>query len=211
MLYYLEKNLGWLALCLLTRCQVKGRENVPAEGTLLVVANHNSVADPLLLGVHLGRRVTFMAKEELFRSRFVAYCMRSFGAFPVHKRRVDRDALRQADRLLNAGQVLIMFPEGKRSDDAGLQPGRLGSALIASKNGVPILPVGISGTERIRGFGWLPYRPEVLMNVGRPFHLPAPVGKLTKSGLAEQTDIIMGHIAELLPEKYRGHYARGTE
>ena len=195
-----------ILLFLLTRWQVRGRENVPAQGPLLVVANHLNLTDPPLLGVSLDRNVIFMAKEELFRSRFSGYFIRNFGAFPVYRGRLDRQALLQADKILARGLALLMFPEGRRSKNAQLQSAFPGTALIARRSGTPILPVGITGTEKIRGITWLLHRPRITVNIGHPFYLPVVSGKLTKAKLTELTDFMMGHIAELLPLEYRGEY-----
>ncbi len=205
--YYVAKLLVRMLLLLLTRWRVTGIENVPSQGPVLVVANHLNLADPPLLFVSLGRKVVFMAKEELFRSRFIGYFIRGLGAFPVHRGQLDRKALRQADQLLANGMALVTFPEGTRSKNAQLQPAFPGSALIALRSGVPILPVGITGTERIKGVAWLLRRPQVTVNIGHPFHLPPASSKLTKVELAELTNYIMGRIAELLPQEYRGNYA----
>ena len=196
-----------MLLLLLTRWRVRGKENIPSQGPLLIVANHLNNADPPLLDVSLNRKVVYMAKEELFRSRFLSYFIRGFGAFPVHRGRLDKQAFRQADQLLAQGLVLVMFPEGKRSKSAQLQPASSGSALIALRNSVPILPVGITGTERIKGAAWLLRRPEIIVNIGRPFHLPPVSSKLNKVELINLTNYIMRHIAELLPPEYRGYYA----
>ena len=205
--YYVGRLIMRILLLLLSRWQVRGRENIPDQGPLLVVVNHLHLADIPLVGVSLGRRAIFMAKEELFRSRFSSYFANSFGAFPVHRGQPDRKALRQAERVLAEGLALIMFPEAKRSKNAQLQPAFPGSALIALRSGAPILPVGITGTEKIKGVGWLLRRPQMTVNIGSPFHLPPVNGKLSKIELAELTNFIMGHIAELLPAEYQGHYA----
>jgi len=147
-----------------------------------------------------------MAKKELFQSRFSSYFVGSFGAFPVHRGQLDRKALRQAERVLAEGLAVVMFPEATRSKNAQLQPAFPGSALIAWHSGATILPVGITGTERIKGVGWWLLRPKITVNIGRPFHLPPVSRKLTKTELAELTNYIMGHIAELLPVEYRGNY-----
>ena len=196
-----------MLLFLLTRWRVKGRGNVPGQSPLLVVANHLNLADPPLLGVSLGRKAVFMAKKELFRFGIVAYFMRGFGAFPVHRGQMDREALRQAEQALADGLVLVMFPEGMRSRNAQLQPAFPGSALVATHSGVPILPVGITGTEKVKGVAWILRRPEITVNIGHPFYLPPVGSRLTKVELAELTDYMMAHIAELLPPEYRGHYA----
>lgn len=205
-LYYTEKLAAKMLLFLFTRLKVQGKENVPDQGALLVVANHLGMADPVILGVELGRRVEFMAKEELFRSKLIAFFVRGFGSFPSYKGRLDMAAMRQSSRVLAQGGALAMFPEGKRSKDASLEIAYHGSALIALRNDVPILPVGITGTEEIKGIGWILRRPRVTVTVGKPFRLPAFNGRLTRAELAKCTEIIMNRVAELIPEEYCGEY-----
>lgn len=195
------------------RWQVRGVENVPKEGPLIVVANHMNLVDVLILAVSLGRKATFMAKEELFRPKLQSYIMYSLGTFPVRRRQVDLQAIRRAKQVLDDGGVLIIFPEGRRSDDAQLQAGKHGSAMIALRTGVPILPVGIIGTENLKGVFSVLRRPQVVVNIGHPFNLP-PVdnnnNKSTKEKRAEVTELVMKSIAELLPAEYRGAY-KGEE
>ncbi|MBA7661691.1 1-acyl-sn-glycerol-3-phosphate acyltransferase [subsurface metagenome] len=193
---------------LLTCRRVKGRENIPRQGPVLVVANHIEVADVPLLAVSLSRRVIFMAKKELFRSKFLAYLMHSLGAFPVRRGRSNKQALRQAEQVLAEGLALVMFPEGTRSRHGQLQPAFSGSALIALRSGAPILPVGISGTEKIKGVAWLLHRPQITVNIGQPFYLSPVDSKLTKDKLAELTGCVMERIAKLLPQEYGGSYLR---
>ena len=199
-----------IILFLRTRRRVKGRENVPRQGPLLIVSNHLTYADQFLLSASLNRKVVFMAKEELFRSRVIRPLARAFGAFPVRRGGMDRQALQLANQVLDSGQALVMFPEGTRSKNAQLQPAFPGSALIALHNRVPILPIGIAGIEQAnKGWVWgLLHRPKVMVNIGCPFYLPPVNDKLTKAELAELANYIMEHIAELLPAEYRGHYAR---
>lgn len=205
-MYYLEIWLTRLLVLLLTSYSIRGKKNVPPSGPVLVVANHLSVSDPPVLGMCLGRRAVFMAKEELFRHWLSRYFVSQFGAFPVYRGRSNRDAFRQARQVLGQGKVLVMFPEGKRSQDGRMQPALLGSALIAYHNKVPILPVGITGTEKIRGLGWIWRRPRISFSIGQPFQLPHDRNTANKEQLAEYTDIIMNRIADLLPEKYRGDW-----
>lgn len=210
-LYDVAGVLVKILLFLLTDWQVRGRENVPVSGGVIVVANHLNLADPPVLGASLGRRAVFVAKKELFRSRFLSYIIRSFGAFPVQRGELNRQALRQADQVLARGLALIIFPEGSRSRNARLQPALPGSALIAQRNNIPVLPVGITGTEKIRGAGWWLHRPKIVVNIGRPFHLPPVEGSLTRARRRELTDAIMSHIAWLLPVEYQGNYAGGRD
>jgi len=205
--YYVSRVIVRILLFLLTRCQVKGRENIPRQGPLLIVSNHLSLADPPLLNVTLDRKMMFMAKKQLFRFRLIGYLVRGFGAFPVHRGQLDRQALRQAYQVLADGLALIMFPEGMRSRRGQLRPAFFGVALIASRSGAPILPIAISGTEKLERLSQFWRRPQITVNIGHPLHLPPPRSKLTRGELAELTHSIMQHIAELLPQEYRGDYA----
>ncbi len=179
------------------------------EGPLIVVANHMNLVDVPILAVSLGRKATFMAKEELFRSKLQSYIMYALGSFPVQRGQMDLQAIRRAKQVLADGGVLIMFPEGRRSDDAQLQTGKQGSAMIALRTGAPVLPVGITGTENVKGILSILRRPHVIVNIGQPFNLP-PVNddnnKSTREKRAEITELVMKRIAELLPAEYRGAY-----
>ena len=208
-LYLIGKLIVGAFFRLFTCWRVEGKENVPPKGAVLVVANHINFNDPPLLGVSLGRQVVFMAKEELFRFRPLGYFLSSMGSFPVHRGRLDRNAIRQSQRGLAEGRALVMFPESTRSRNAQLQRALPGSALIASRQAVPVLPVGIFGTEKLKKTFWIFRRPRITVNIGPPFSLPKAGGKLTKDELAEHTELIMRRIAELLPPEYRGVYGEG--
>jgi 1-acyl-sn-glycerol-3-phosphate acyltransferase len=202
------KFIAQVVILITTRFKIKGKENLPGQGPLLVVANHLSVGDPILIGANMGRQVMFMAKEELFRNRFNAYFVGHFGAFPVYRGTSNREALRQANHLLKEGKILGMFPEGQRSSNGGLIPAFFGSALIAYHNRAPILPVAITGSEKIRGFKWVLSRPRVSMKIGQAFYLPTVGSSLTRKQLGELTEVIMKHIVDLLPADYHGQYSR---
>ena len=204
--YYAGRYFTRTLLFLFTRWRVSGKENIPRQGPLLIVSNHLNLADPPILGASIYRKALFMAKEELFRSGFSSYIVRNFGAFPVRRGGLDRKALNQAKECMAQGLALIMFPEGKRSRSARLQSAFPGSALVASRIGAPILPVGITGTENLKGKTWWLRRPRITVNIGRPFYPPSS-SKLNRAELTQLTDSIMEHIAELLPSRYRGIYA----
>jgi 1-acyl-sn-glycerol-3-phosphate acyltransferase len=208
-LYHIGRWAVRAFLFIFTRFEVKGRENVPASGGVLVSANHLSLMDPPVVGVSLGRSTIFMAKEELFRSGFGRYFISAFGAFPVRRGRLDREALRRAEKALSDSQALVMFPQGARASSDGYRPeGFIGAALIAARSGVSVLPVGITGTEKMKGWGWMLRRPRITVNIGPAFQLSPGGGKGRHDQLEEQTRAIMDRIADLLPPKYRGVNAR---
>ncbi len=203
-LYYLGHWGVSLFLFLFTSFKVKGRANVPKKGAVLVTSNHLSLMDPPVVGVSMRRTIIFMAKEELFRSRFSGYFIRRFGAFPVHRGRFDREAIRQAEQTLGKSRMLVMFPEGHRRGQEGYTPeGYVGAALIANRTRAPILPVGITGTDRIKGWTWLFKRPRITVNIGPVFQLEAKKGPGERARLEEDTRIIMQHIDALLPAAYQ--------
>jgi len=209
--YYTGRFISSLLFVLLTRREVRGAENIPVEGPLIVVANHLGLADPPLLAVSIKRKMVFMAKEELFKGGFSTYCVRNFGAFPVNRNRLTRAALESSAKHLKEGMVIAMFPEGKRSENHCLEEAFPGSAMIALRCQASILPVGISGTEKVHGLKWIPHRPKIVVNIGKPFHLPPTNGKISKEDLSQCTESIMTHIAALLPKKYRGAYGMKNE
>jgi len=115
----------------LSRWEVRGGEHVPAEGGVLLIANHTSYADPPIVGTASPRPVNFMAKAELFRIPLLGWLIRRTHAFPVRRGTTDREALRRAIRLLRSGRVLLVFPEGTRSPDGRLMEAEQGAAFIA--------------------------------------------------------------------------------
>jgi 1-acyl-sn-glycerol-3-phosphate acyltransferase len=189
--------------------KVKGRENVSLNGPLIVVANHVHFIDPILLVFSFPRWINFMAKQELFRYPFLRIVIRWAQAFSVHRRgtiKDKREAVKQAKEILSRGLVLGMFPEGKRNRDGKLLPGKPGSAVIASQAGVSLLPVGIAGTEKLKGVSWLWKRPSIVINIGQPFELPSVNDRLTKTQTKLLTELLMNKIAALLPQENRGAY-----
>ena len=164
--YYIARFAVRVGFNLSTHLQIKGKENIPKRGPLLIVVNHLNLVDPPLVSVTINRKTMFMAKEELFRHKFFGYFIGSFGAFPVRRNQADMKAMRQALEILADDYALVIFPEATRSANAQLQPAFPGSTLIALRSGAPILPIGITGTEELKGKTWILRRPRVTVNIG---------------------------------------------
>jgi 1-acyl-sn-glycerol-3-phosphate acyltransferase len=191
--------------------KVEGGENVPLTGPLVLVANHVHVVDPIFLVFALPRWITFVAKEELFRSLFLRLWLRWAGSLPLQRDGKVRDKqriLEGARKALEEGLILGMFPEGARSHDGKLRKGKPGSAVIASKADVPVLPVGIIGTDKVHGISWLWKRPRIVVRIGKPFKLPPTNHKISKSQMQLLTTQLMKEIAALLPPEYQGAYEK---
>ena len=147
MVYSISRLLLRLVLRTVFGFRVEGREHEPAAGPVIVVSNHLSDLDPLVVGSALRRRVMFMAKHELFRVPGVRWWIAACGAFPVRRGAPDRRALRTALEILNGGGVLVMFPEGTRGRDRALRDPEPGAALLAQRTGAALLPVAVLGTD----------------------------------------------------------------
>lgn len=191
MLYRFAKFLCTTLLILLRRWEIQGKENFPLSGGLVLIGNHISYWDPVVIGCAAPREISFMAKAELFSIPVLAPIIRKLHSFPVRRGGADRNAIRTALELLNNGCVVGIFPEGTRSGSGELLEPHMGAAMLALKAEVPILPVAVYGT---RGF-W----GKVRVSIGKPVTLEAYKGK--KTGRQEMIEIshqVMGKISVLL-------------
>lgn len=187
---------------------------IPPDGPLLVVSNHLSNADPIILEFAFPRPLFFMGKAELFRNPVFRWFLHRTGGFPVARGTADRAAIRRASAVLSQGIAIGIYPEGGRSKTRALVKGLPGAGLIALQSNAPVLPVGIYGTEYFPVNGDIPpRRPKsvprgVTLRFGEPFHIPQRVDG-TRVTPEEATNLMMLRIAELLPERYDGVYATG--
>lgn len=152
------------------RLAVEGTAHVPA-GAALLVANHPSALDPVLIAAALPRRAVFMGAAEFLTWPVVGWVMRAYGVVPVRRGRVDAAAVREAVRVLRAGGLLVIFPEGRVAPSGGaLRPG---AGLLAAAAHVPVVPVAVVGSSRALPLGrYLPRPVPVRVCIGPP--LPPP-------------------------------------
>lgn len=129
--------------------EVRGKENVPSTGPLIVASIHLSHLDPPLIGSVCPRQVRFMAKEELFKNPVFAWLIRSLGAFPIKRGTSDMNAIKLTLKWLEGGNTVLIFPEGQRGDGETMRAFQPGAAMLAKRSGAQVVPLGISGTETI--------------------------------------------------------------
>ncbi|MBM4452462.1 MAG: 1-acyl-sn-glycerol-3-phosphate acyltransferase [Chloroflexi bacterium] len=200
----------------LLRCfihfEVTGKENLPSSGPVIVVFNHLHLLDPPLhiIGM-LPRDIIIMAKEELFfywPMPVNRILMDIAEAYPVRRLGTPEErqkAVTYANEVLKRDILFGIYPEGTRSKAGHLKEAYHGCAQIAWRTGVPLIPVTIRGTEKLRGSGWLK-RPKVTITIGKPFTLPLCKEEPTEEQLKEWTELIMCHLAAYLPPEYHGRY-----
>jgi len=190
-------------------------DDIPKQGPVILAANHVSNVDGVLLAgwvlPRLTRQVQWLGKREMFDVPVMGQVIRAYGVHPVERSGADIEAFRMAEGILEAGHVLLLFPEGTRSRDGALQTPRDGLALLALRTGATIVPIGLSDTNRLWPRGRKPrfWRSgHVTVRVGKPFRLAEelPLDLSRKDAKSQATDLIMRRIAALLPERQRGPY-----
>ena len=185
------------------RVEIRGRENVPSGGPFVIAPVHRSNIDTLLAGCVTRRRIRFMGKDSLWKYRWSGSLFSSLGAFPVHRGTPDREALRICEEALRGGEPVVLFPEGTRQSGPEVQPLFEGAAFVAARANVPIVPVGIGGSEWAMPKGSKRILPvKVVIIVGKP--IPAPdrpeSGRVSRKAVAETSERLHSVLQELFDE-----------
>ncbi|HSO28065.1 MAG TPA: lysophospholipid acyltransferase family protein [Anaerolineales bacterium] len=198
-------------MLLTSRVTVYGREHIPSNGGFIIASNHLGRLDaPLVYYLFEREDVTLMVAEKYQANWLFRWGVKQVNAMWVDRFNADMAAMRQAMQRLKAGGVLVMAPEGTRSPTQALIAGRPGASYLAAKTGLPVLPVALTGTEDravVRNLKRL-RRASVVLRAGPVFVLPPLTRNDREAQLQKGTDEIMCRIAALLPESYRGIYAR---
>lgn len=203
LVYWASRGLAWCLAKTVWATQVSGSEHVPSSGGYILASNHLSMIDPLVVGAFVPRRVRFMAKSELWRTPVLRSWLDLVGAFPVRRGESDMGAIKTAIRLLEAGEVVGIFPQGtRRQQDAPIEPER-GVALIAMRSGAPIVPAAIWGSDRPAPCLGLPWFRRVGVRYGPPLELGRVRAKGLKVALDAAADQVAEAIGRLLPERRR--------
>jgi 1-acyl-sn-glycerol-3-phosphate acyltransferase len=192
---------------LLLNLEVVGLENVPPEGPLILMINHTHLIDPAMAGGVMPREIVAMSKMENFQDPILGIIVRLYGAFPVQRGEVDLQATRRALEVLRHGEVLLMAPEGTRSEDCRLQPGHDGMTFLALRSNAPVLPMAITGVKDLGSNLKRLGRTDVKIVIGKPFHFRPSGGKVRRDVLHQMTEEAMYQLAAILPPEYQGVYS----
>jgi 1-acyl-sn-glycerol-3-phosphate acyltransferase len=206
----LIRGLLRLLFLVLAPVRITGKKNVPLRTAYIVAINHVSLFEAPFVGVFWPEQIEALGASDVWQRPGQNILARMWGGIPVHRGEYDRAAMEGVISALRSGYALLIAPEGGRSHVPGMRTAYPGIAYIAEQTGVPVIPVGIVGTtddffkKASRG-----KRPLLEMRIGKPFVLPPVEGKGEARRLARQSnaDLVMRHIAGLVPEEYRGVYA----
>jgi 1-acyl-sn-glycerol-3-phosphate acyltransferase len=151
-LYAMGQTLSYLAGRFLWRLTVEGSERVPHQGAVIIACNHLSLADPPLVGASISRPVHFIAKQQLFEIPLFGWLIRQVNAFPVRREERDVSAFKTAQRILESGQIVVLFPEGTRSRTGKIGRAKPGVGMLASKTKAVVIPTCLDNTQHMKKF-----------------------------------------------------------
>lgn len=190
---------------LYTRTSVVGRHNIPKEGAFVLAPIHRSNIDTPLAGAVTSRRLRFMGKDSLWKVGPIGWVLSALGAFPVTRGTADREALKRCVAVLEMGEPLVLFPEGTRQSGPVVQPLFDGAAYVAVKAGVPIVPLGIGGSERVMPKGRkMIYPRKCVLVIGEPISATHDeTGRVARSAVKDLTQELSVELQRLFDEAQR--------
>jgi 1-acyl-sn-glycerol-3-phosphate acyltransferase len=190
---------------LLWRVPIVGKEHLPRSGGFILAPSHRSMMDIPFVATVTHRRIRFMGKATLFGIPIVGTLFRWLGGFPVQRDGTDRKAVRDSVEMLRAGEVLCVYPEGTRQNGPKIQPLQPGAAYLALRSGVPIIPVGMAGTEEIlRSHGSpIPRFARVAIVIGAPIEPETLAGSLVPR---DRVDALTARLADELQRVFDDAY-----
>jgi 1-acyl-sn-glycerol-3-phosphate acyltransferase len=178
LLYIIAKIKFLIIFKLFFRLKVTGQQNIPQDGPFIIVANHSSLLDPVILGVSVRPKIIFVASAYLFKIRWLGYLLRKANSIPV-QRENDIKAIKQALKILQKGGVLGIFPEGGIDRQKNNLPVRAGAAYLATKVGVPIVPIKIKGADKVlpRGAKFIRSLNKIEVEIKKPIYCSRQTNK----------------------------------
>lgn len=184
------------------RLEVEGRDRLPAAGPFVVAPVHRSYVDFAVAGAAVPRVVRFMAKDSIWKYSLPGRFFDAMGAFPVQRDQADRNALRRCEEAIAAGDPVVMFPEGRRRSGDVVEVIQDGPAWVACRNRIPVVPVGIGGSDRAMPMGAKMIRPaKVRVVIGEPIYPDVPAeGRVPRRAITELSERIRDEVQALYDE-----------
>ena len=201
--YAIVRGLILLVAKIVGRIEVVGAEKIPTAGAFILAPVHRSNVDFALTSIVTKRPMRYMGKDSIWKSRALGRFVSMLGAFPVHRGTADRDAMKACIEIIRGGSPLVMFPEGTRQSGPIVQPMFDGTTYVAAKANVPIVPMGIGGTEAMLPKGSKVLRPtKLVLVVGDPIPPPARTGsgRTPRSAVGQLTERLHDEIQELFDD-----------
>jgi 1-acyl-sn-glycerol-3-phosphate acyltransferase len=200
-----RKGVGWtytfvrilisLPTLLIYRVRAIGVENVPKTGPLLLAPNHFSQMDHFFIGLYLRRKIRFMAKSQMFGPPVLTYIYKHGGVFPVRRGQHDEESFKTAFTILDQGGMLLVYAEGGRSRSSDLGEPKPGIGRIALESGVPVVPVAVYGSAKVRRWKRLRF-PKVTVQFGEPVTFPVE-GEPSRERQLEVATEVFGRVREM--------------
>jgi 1-acyl-sn-glycerol-3-phosphate acyltransferase len=188
---------------------VTGVENIPTTGPAIIIINHIAFLDPVMVCAASPRVVIPLAKKEAFDSLLLRLFVKGYGAIPIQRGEADTRAVKSALRVLQHNGVILVAPEGTRSPTYQMQSGKEGAVMLALRTGAWLVPVGITGTQRIRAYWTRLKRAPIQLSIGQPFRLRSTSdnGRPSRAEMSAMTEEAMYRLARQLPPEFRGVYS----
>ena len=184
--YHILQRVLQLVAVVMYRVRYSGRQNIPAEGGVLVVSNHQSHLDPPLVGIGIPRRINYLARDTLFAFAPFGWLIQSVGSIPIDREGIGLGGIKESLRRLKRGEMVLIFPEGTRTRDGQIAPFRPGFTALAVRSKAAILPVAIEGAFQVwpRWRKW-PGAGQIRVHFGVPFTPAEVAGRDERELLAE--------------------------
>ncbi|CAB4561453.1 unannotated protein [freshwater metagenome] len=188
-----------------TRTRIVGKHNIPRRGAFVLAPIHRSNIDTPLAAAVSSRRLRFMGKDSLWKIAPIGWLFSAMGAFPVTRGTADREALKRCIAVLEMGEPLVLFPEGTRQSGPTVMPLFDGAAYVAVKAGVPIIPLGIGGSEKVMPKGKkMIYPKKCVLVIGEPIIAAVDEsGRVPRSAVKELTEQLTSELQRLFDEAQR--------
>ncbi len=198
--YFVVRSIVAFVTRACTRMRIEGRDNIPKTGAFVLAPVHRSYVDTPIASCLTRRRLRFMGKDTLWKKRWSGWILSSLGGFPVTRGTADREALNRCVAVLQGGEPLVLFPEGERKSGPVVQPLYDGAVYVALRAGVPIVPVGIGGSERVmpKGAKFL-YPRKVHVIVGERIEptVTTRSGRVPRSAIQHSSEALHARLQEL--------------